>query len=56
MDKEFPTITLTWGEYEELKDAQLLLHCLQAAGVDNWDGYDMAIDTYEEHASGTTES
>jgi hypothetical protein len=35
--------------YEEMLDDQLLLNCLRAAGVDNWSGYDFALETYEEH-------
>jgi len=29
------------------KDVELL-HCLEAAGVDNWEGYDSAIEVIEE--------
>lgn len=32
----------------ELEDDADLLSCLRAAGVDNWDGYDYAIELYEE--------
>ena len=39
-------VTITLEEYLELQDAVQLLHALRSAGVDNWDGYDMAIDIY----------
>jgi hypothetical protein len=41
-------ITITVAKYEELKDDALLLSCLFAAGVDNWQGYDDAIEMYHE--------
>lgn len=38
------TVTIPKNEYESLlKDSAWLL-CLEAAGVDNWDGYDFAKD------------
>lgn len=41
-------ITLTNAEYDELYKAQRLLEHLRAAGVDNWDGWDYAIESYQE--------
>lgn len=44
-------IEITKKEYEKfLKDSRLL-RALEAAGVDNWEGYDIAIDYYngEDH-------
>lgn len=35
-------------EYEELQDAQLMLDCLETAGVDNWDGYQDAMREYRK--------
>lgn len=32
------TITITVKEYNDLRQAQEWLDCLEAAGVDNWDG------------------
>lgn len=32
----------------ELQDNTLLLQCLDAAGVDNWDGFDEAVTQYQE--------
>jgi hypothetical protein len=39
-------IAITKEEYATLLDAQRFLDCLRAAGVDNWEGYDYAIDAY----------
>ena len=42
------TITISKKEYEELlKDSQFL-DCLQGAGVDNWQGYDDAVQMMKE--------
>ena len=35
-------------EYKELLDESRFLHALQAAGVDNWEGYSYAYDLLEE--------
>jgi hypothetical protein len=37
------TITITRAEYDQLLADKRLLHALQAAGVDNWDGYSEAL-------------
>ena len=42
------TITISKKEYEELLEDQKLLLCLQGAGVDNWSGYDDAMEMMEE--------
>lgn len=34
--------------YLELLRAERLLHALQAGGVDNWDGYDFALEALGE--------
>lgn len=44
--KEMITIELT--EYNELFEAQMKLMCLERAGVDNWDGYDAAMESFED--------
>lgn len=41
-------ITISKKEYEELLKDQKLLQCLQGAGVDNWGGYDCAIEMMQE--------
>jgi hypothetical protein len=43
-----PTITITQEQYNQLLDDQAFLGALRAAGVDNWSGYDDAIDLYHE--------
>ena len=42
------TITISKKEYESLLEDQKLLQALQGAGVDNWSGYDYAIDMMQE--------
>ena len=41
-DPNEETITIPKKEYDELMHGSLFLSCLDAAGVDNWDGYDYA--------------
>jgi len=41
-------ITISKKEYEELLKDQKLLQALQGAGVDNWEGYDYAIEIMQE--------
>lgn len=43
------TITITMDEYNELTEKAALLDALQAAGVDNWDGYPEAIDMMRDN-------
>lgn len=43
-----PTVTITAEEHERLLEAELWLSALEAAGVDNWDGYEEAIGIYQE--------
>ena len=40
-------VTITKAEYDELVKDQKFLIALQAAGVDNWDGYEYANSYYE---------
>ena len=42
------TITISKKEYESLLEDQKLLQALQGAGVDNWSGYDYAIEMMQE--------
>ena len=42
------TITISKEEYESLLEDQKLLQCLQDAGVDNWSGYDYAIEMMQK--------
>ena len=46
MDKE--TVTISKAEYERLLKDSRWLACLDAAGVDNWEGIDTAFDIQEE--------
>jgi hypothetical protein len=45
---EEETITIKKSEYEQLIKDSNWLSCLEGAGVDNWQGYDYAIDMYQE--------
>jgi len=38
-------ITIPRELYEELKREAKILHALQAAGVNNWEGYDVAMES-----------
>lgn len=41
-------VEITVAELQELRDAQLKLDALEGAGVDNWEGYDDAMDLLED--------
>ena len=41
-------ISISEEEYEALLNDSILLNCLQMMVVDNWDGYDEAIEQYNE--------
>ena len=42
------TIEISIEEYHQLLDDSLFLNCLRNAGVDNCNGYDYAIDAYND--------
>lgn len=42
------TVTISAQEYAKLQEDQQMLQALQAAGVDNWDGYDYARELLDE--------
>ena len=42
------TITISLSEYDELHEASDKLNALEQAGVDNWEGYGVAMDLLEE--------
>lgn len=44
------TVTISKKEYESLLEDQWFLQCLQSAGVDNWSGYDYAVELSQEEA------
>lgn len=37
-------VTIPANRFRELTDAEAKLNALEAAGVDNWEGYDHAMD------------
>lgn len=41
------TVTISKEEYDKLISAQNLLNALISAGVDNWEGYDIAVELAE---------
>ena len=41
-------IKISKKEYSELVKDSNWLRMLEAAGVDNWEGYDVAVDYYDE--------
>jgi hypothetical protein len=48
-EKKMDEITISRIEYEDLVNATKKLRALEAAGVDNWEGYDVAMTLlYEE--------
>ena len=44
-------VTIPKSEYYSLIDRDVLLSCLENRGVDNWDGYDGAIQEYRDWQS-----
>jgi hypothetical protein len=48
-DYELEMVTITRKEYESLKNDRLKLSCLESGGVDNWGGYEDAMDDYEKY-------
>ena len=45
------TVTLSREQYDELLQDQALLRALEAAGVDNWDGWNVALETLRKQAA-----
>jgi hypothetical protein len=41
-------IEISKKEYDELVNKSYFLNCLEACGVDNWEGYGIAQDMYDE--------
>ena len=46
IDKIQEMVTITKEEYEELIRKSHELYCLECTGVDNWEGYSIAMDMY----------
>lgn len=42
------TVTISMEEHNSLIEDQRLLNCLTAAGVDNWEGWDEAMEMFHE--------
>lgn len=44
MEQEQTTIEVDINVYDDLLESERILEALQAAGVDNWEGYDCALE------------
>lgn len=42
------TVTIPEAEYIRLQRSELWLTCLEGAGVDNWQGYDYAMEDFQK--------
>mgnify|MGYP001306822654 CR=1 FL=1 len=42
-------ITISKNEYEMLKEVQNFFESLEAAGVDNWQGFDFAVEIFRNN-------
>lgn len=47
-EPQLETVTILKTEYDIMIDEIHWLRCLEVAGVDNWSGFDRAIDILEE--------
>lgn len=47
-EKDEETITISKKEYDDLIEKEIWLSALEAAGVDNWEGYDHAHEILNE--------
>ncbi len=45
-------VTISRDEYERLQRAERKLSALEAGGVDNWDGYDWAMEALQDEEDG----
>lgn len=41
-----PTVTITRSQYQQYVEQKYWLEALDRAGLDNWEGYDLARDIY----------
>lgn len=46
------SITISKQKYERLIESKKLLQALQNAGVDNWEGYDSALESFFKELKG----
>lgn len=51
-DPNQETVTITKSEYDSMMQDVKWMRCYEAAGVDNWEGIDHAIDIYNERYPG----
>jgi len=42
------TVTISQEEYDELLERSMWLDALECAGVDNWEGHDIALELFHE--------
>ena len=42
------TVEIPEYRYKDLLHAEMMLSCLESAGVDNWEGYEEAMTVYDE--------
>lgn len=54
--KNSETVTISMEEYDELLRESRWLSCLEAAGVDNWEGYGIAIDMRDDDSEDCDDS
>lgn len=47
-----PITVIDAAKLEELRNDSILLNCLRNAGVANWDGWDFAVEVYQEIVGG----
>lgn len=45
-------VEITKAEYELLLATAKFMDCLESAGVDNWEGFEYALDLYNEENDG----
>ena len=45
-------VEITEAEYELLLATAKFMACLESAGLDNWEGYEYALDLYNEEDDG----
>jgi len=51
VDEENETVTITKKEYEDFLEERTFLFALKSAGVDNWSGYDYAVELFSSWES-----
>lgn len=49
-ENDINTINISLREYKSLLDDSEMLRALYAAGVQNWDGYEIALEEMEDNA------